>query len=148
MTSKGHSFAYEHINDYVYYKFLWNPDQDVEGVLQEYHDTFYGPASAPMGKFWNETERKFWETRSRTVETPMGPEVRVPSWKELWDNVYSEETVKRWQGYFEEALDLATAAKDPLCLERVKFMKVNVMDFIVNEREDFYNGTGAKRERK
>jgi len=148
MCEGGHSFAYEHINDYVYYKLLWNPDQDVEEMLQEYYDKFYGPASAPMATFWNETEQKFWETRSRTVETPMGPEVRVPSWKELWDNVYGEETVNRWQSYFAEALGLATAAKDPIYLDRVKFMRVNVMDFIASERDDFYGGPGAERERK
>ena len=148
MYEGHHSIAYEHINDYFYYKFLWNPDLDPETVLQEYYDKFYGPASGPMGEFWNETERQFWDTRSITVETPMGPEVRVRSWKDLWDNVYSEDTIDRWGEYFEEALVLAKPDKDPAYLERVEFMKANVYDFIAAERDDFYNGDGGKRERK
>jgi hypothetical protein len=40
--------ALEHITLYVQSRFLWNADQDVEAVLKDYCQQFYGPAAQAM----------------------------------------------------------------------------------------------------
>lgn len=40
--------ALEHITLYVQSRFLWNAEQDVEAVLKDYCQQFYGPAAAAM----------------------------------------------------------------------------------------------------
>jgi hypothetical protein len=37
-----------HINLYVQSQFLWNPDQDLDALLDDYYRQFYGPAAAQM----------------------------------------------------------------------------------------------------
>jgi hypothetical protein len=136
MYEGAHSVAYEHLNDYVFYKFHWNPDLDIEAVLRDYYQKCYGPAAVPMGKFWDEIEAKFPTYRGRVVDTGMGPE-KLPRTKEsLWTDVYDAPTLARWTAYFSEAVRLASGSDDPMHLTRVQFMKENVLDFIVSERPE------------
>ena len=60
----GHVFALPastHLNDYIRSQLLWDPDLDVEALLQEYCTLFYGPAAKPMREFWSLAERLFLE---------------------------------------------------------------------------------------
>lgn len=40
-----------HLNPYITSVFWWNAEADVDAVLAEYYDQFYGPAAAPMQAF-------------------------------------------------------------------------------------------------
>lgn len=42
--------ALEHITLYTQAQFLWDADQDVEALLKEYCELFYGPAADPMSE--------------------------------------------------------------------------------------------------
>ena len=48
-----------HLNPYVISRFWWNPDQDVDALLEEYYQLFYGPAAEPMGAFIEYCEKQF-----------------------------------------------------------------------------------------
>ena len=48
-----------HLNPYVISRFWWDPDQDVDALLEEYYRLFYGPAAAEMGEFIEFCEREF-----------------------------------------------------------------------------------------
>lgn len=37
---------------YVMARLMWDADQDVDALLADYYDKFYGPASVPMASFW------------------------------------------------------------------------------------------------
>ncbi|MCC6682941.1 MAG: DUF4838 domain-containing protein [Phycisphaeraceae bacterium] len=39
------------LDDYVTSKMLWNPDADVDAILDEYYQLFFGPAAEPMAQF-------------------------------------------------------------------------------------------------
>src|SRR5205085_169015 len=45
------------INFYVAARLLWNPDEDVDRLLREFYRDFYGPASAPMRRYWERWEQ-------------------------------------------------------------------------------------------
>ena len=47
----------QHLNLYVTGKLLWNPDQDIKPLLDEYFRLFYGPAESEMRNFWMTAEK-------------------------------------------------------------------------------------------
>jgi hypothetical protein len=60
-----------HLNLYVTARLFWNPNLNVDDLLSEYYDQFYGPARKPMEEFWT-TAESIWMTKS-----PLGDPVNV-----------------------------------------------------------------------
>ena len=54
----------QHLDIYITAKLYWNPDLDMNALLQEYYRLFYGPAEAEMRDFW-ETARRCWNEKGR-----------------------------------------------------------------------------------
>ncbi|MFC1454102.1 DUF4838 domain-containing protein [Verrucomicrobiota bacterium] len=52
----------DHINLYVQARFLWDADQDVEAILDEYYEKFYGPAAKEMKEVFTFAEQKYRRT--------------------------------------------------------------------------------------
>lgn len=48
-----------HLNPYIISRFWWDADQDVDTVLAEYYELFYGPAADPMKAFIEHCEREY-----------------------------------------------------------------------------------------
>jgi Domain of unknown function (DUF4838) len=48
------------LNLHIRARLLWNPDEDVDALLADFHEQFYGPASRPMSEYWD-TIFKAWE---------------------------------------------------------------------------------------
>jgi hypothetical protein len=57
MSETQQHWANQGLNFYVAAKLLWNPKQDVDALLAEYYDRFYGKAAAPMRLYWGRWER-------------------------------------------------------------------------------------------
>lgn len=51
--------ATQHLNLYVTAKLYWDPDLDLDALLEEYYTLFYGPAAEPMRRFFA-TAEKCW----------------------------------------------------------------------------------------
>lgn len=60
-SGKGglHHPGMAHLNPYVISRFWWDTDQDVDDILTEYYDLFYGPAAAEMKAFIEFCELEF-----------------------------------------------------------------------------------------
>ncbi|MHB0935334.1 MAG: DUF4838 domain-containing protein [Armatimonadota bacterium] len=41
---------------------MWNPNADVRALEQEFYTNFYGPAAAPMGRFWDAVNAAWTKT--------------------------------------------------------------------------------------
>lgn len=125
----SHRIAYDHLNIYVFYKYHWNPDRDIDALLNEYYTLFYGPAARLMKRFWEDVEVKFREVLQLDESTSgTYPSVRNPD--DVWEKVYSREVITRWHEYFAEAARLANANDDPIYGKRITYMKRNVLDTI------------------
>ena len=61
-----HTLAANHLNLYVTSRLYWNADQDLEAILEEYYDKFYGPAAKEMKAFVEYAEAN-WKKASRDV---------------------------------------------------------------------------------
>ena len=44
---------------YIVSKLWWNPDRDVDELIDEFHTTLFGRAAAPMARYWDRHE-KLW----------------------------------------------------------------------------------------
>ncbi|MAE61510.1 MAG: hypothetical protein CMJ49_09165 [Planctomycetaceae bacterium] len=52
-TESRHAIATTFTNLFFRAQLLWNPDVDVDALLDEFYDKFYGPAAGPMRQYWN-----------------------------------------------------------------------------------------------
>lgn len=60
-------FAINHLNIYVTSRLWWDADLDIDAVLQDYYDNYYGPASAQMKAFIEFSESN-WMTMKRDAD--------------------------------------------------------------------------------
>lgn len=93
--------ATQHLNLYVTGKLYWNPSLDLDALLKEYYELYYGPAKAPMRAFY-ETAEKYWNAANAKNRKTTGILAAV----ELKD-VFDMKKMARLQGYLDKALALA-----------------------------------------
>ncbi len=55
------------LNQYVTAKLLWNPDRDVDALLDDYCTTFYGPAAADMRRLIRRCEELYFSDAERDL---------------------------------------------------------------------------------
>jgi uncharacterized protein DUF4838 len=53
------------LNFYVAARLLWNPDEDVDRLVREFCRDFYGPAAAPMRRYWEGWEQAMAASAAR-----------------------------------------------------------------------------------
>ena len=134
---------HNYLTYHVFGKLTWNTDTDVEKLLDEHVRNLYGPAAKPMKEFFDSIERHWARIASNSVETPEGPKTIYPSELVLWSEIYSPAEMKRLNGLFDQAEKLA--AKDPLLLARIKFVRREFMDPLTAEAEKFNRANDAVR---
>ncbi|MGD9498063.1 MAG: DUF4838 domain-containing protein, partial [Armatimonadota bacterium] len=76
---------------YVMAKLMWDADQDVAALLEDYYEKFYGPAANPMQEYWTRMDRARREAPYHT-----GNAVNIP-------DIYTEPVMK----YLRERILLA-----------------------------------------
>lgn len=59
-TESRSAFATIFINLYIRARLLWNPDENVDRLLEEFYPAFYGPMAKPMSEYWGAIFRA-WE---------------------------------------------------------------------------------------
>lgn len=62
--------AINHLNWYVTAKLYWDPNLDLEALLDEYYTLFYGPAAAPMKAAIEHAERHWMAMRDHMDRQP------------------------------------------------------------------------------
>ncbi len=116
---KWHSPGFDHLTLYVQTRLWWDADRDVDALLDEYYEKFYGPAGAGMKKAFEFAEASY--VRDRANPRDVGLETRIAFVKmlqsareEAGNTVYG----KRIQILLDEMAPLEKLQKD--LEERVK----------------------------
>lgn len=64
----GGAISFNHLNCYVTYRMLWDADLDLDSLLEEFYQLFYGPAATEM-KAFIEYSQANWPDAVRSVDT-------------------------------------------------------------------------------
>ncbi len=109
------------LNLFVRGQLYWNPDADVDAMLAEFAEKFYGPAAKPMAAYWNAINKAWADSIVTEHEHFLIPAVCTP------------ELIGELSKHLAEAERLLAPilkAKDPgrnekLYVERIKFTRLS-----------------------
>ena len=117
----------QHLNLYVTGKLQWDPDLDLEALLDEYYTLFYGPAREEMRTFWEYVERNYAgrtiEARERATAKAEkdGPPPAVHTQRVKPIDVFPEKVMNKLGSMLDAAL--AKADPDSLYHQRIKVIR-------------------------
>jgi len=102
--SESDRWFYNYLNYYAFSKVCWNNGVDVDALLKEHYRLMFGPAADDMAEIY-ETLEECWVKGvvGNSVETPMGPVVKTPSEKQMWEEVYSPAKLARFDALLKSA---------------------------------------------
>jgi hypothetical protein len=123
--SSAHAQAVMHLNWYVTARLWWDANQDLDAMLDEYFNLFYGPANREMKAFVEYSEKN-WPSMTTKVETiDKALELLAAARKAAGDSVYGKR------------VDLIVAYVEPLKKLREKLAagRANAPRFTITERD-------------
>ncbi len=95
--------TFRFLDEYVTMKLLWNPDQDVDALLEDYFTSFYGSAAEPIKQLYAKLE-ELWR---KTYTLYGGDHPRYASRIDLWEKVYTEQELSALDELVKQAETLA-----------------------------------------
>ena len=102
--SESDRWFYNYLNYYAFSKVCWNNNVDVDALLEEHYRLMFGPAAADMAEIYEALEECWTKgVVGNSVETPMGPVVKTPSEKQMWEEVYSPAKLARFDALVKAA---------------------------------------------
>ena len=114
---QGPANAFEDLKAYVLAKLMWNPDCDVDAVIEDFTDGFFGEAAGPV-------IREYMQYEKETCAPDSVHQICYP-WED--SEMYSDEFVAEGLEYFKRAKDAVRAAGGPLeeeYINRVEYAEV------------------------
>jgi hypothetical protein len=86
------------LNQYLYFRITWNPNVDVNAVVDEYCRKTYGAAGEDIGKVLDRAEKLWFEKILRPVDFR-----QIAGDQELWEDIYSKAELGHLQASLDEA---------------------------------------------
>lgn len=77
-TESRNAIATTFLNLHIRGRLLWNPDVDVDALLAEFYEKFYGPAAEPMAAYWNAIYQAWENTIVTEHEFFVAPAIYTP----------------------------------------------------------------------
>ncbi|MAE59793.1 MAG: hypothetical protein CMJ49_00395 [Planctomycetaceae bacterium] len=74
-TESRNAIATTFLNLFMRGQLMWDPDADADALLAEFYPTFYGPAAAPMERYWSAICKAWEETVCTEHEYFVAPAV-------------------------------------------------------------------------
>ncbi|MFM1550113.1 MAG: DUF4838 domain-containing protein [Lentisphaeria bacterium] len=78
-TESRGAIATTFTNLYFRGQLMWDPDADVDAMLAEFYERYYGPTSEPMAKFWNAIYKAWDESVVTEHEYQIVPAIYTPA---------------------------------------------------------------------
>jgi len=113
LTKYWQNWIMDQINVYAGFKLLWNSNQNVDEILDDYYK-FFGPAEQLI--------RKFYESMEYAFLNPATKEKNTWDWETCWNKTYTGEFVNQVMGYLKEAEKL-TRGNEPYHTRVEKVLK-------------------------
>jgi len=134
-NGRGHwaDWMYDSLNVYVAFRLMWNMDQDVDAMLDEFYREFYGPAGPWVRRFYGEMEMAYLRPRRDAGW----------DWSAIWLETYPPDFVAKSMGYLREA-ERVSRGQEPYHARAVKTLE----GFAPVERVSRWYTGGAKASAK
>lgn len=117
-------FGFDELRTWVGARLLWNPDQDIQSLIDEFVNGYYGAAAPYVGQYIELLHQSLVDTGSvLTISTP------------VTSQYLSFNALLAADDLFERAT--AAVAEDPAVLERVQKMRTGVDYIILFRRAEF-----------
>ncbi|MDD5704517.1 MAG: DUF4838 domain-containing protein [Kiritimatiellae bacterium] len=95
-------WMFDSLTCYVAFRLMWNRNDDVDRLLEEFYGQFYGPAAGPLIKrFYEALEKAFVDPNTK----------RATGWEKWWVDTYPPEFVKREMALLREAVKVTRGAE-------------------------------------
>lgn len=95
-TESRGAMATTFLNLHVRLQLCWNPDTDVDKLLTEFYPKFYGPAAAPMEKYWTAINAAWEKSIVTEHEHFVAPAIYTPALvKELKQQLTAAEALMK-----------------------------------------------------
>ena len=115
-------------NAFMFYmtgRLMWDSSLDVEALLDDYCTNFFGPAAAPMKRYW---------TRAEELWCNMDVKKRGPA-DNLNGTLYTPDVLRELSGYLEEARSLSPDGSDyARRVEEVQKVLLPYADRVINAK--------------
>ena len=87
-------WMFDSLNVYIAMKLMWNLDQDVDAMLAEFYEGFYGPAGPAVRKFYEAMEARYMDPNNKPARW---------DYSGVWGSVYPAAFVKETMDHLREA---------------------------------------------
>lgn len=121
---------FAHLDDYLYSKWCWNRDTDMDAILEEYYSLMFGKGGDFIRQFYDELET-LWNEHvvGEVKEDSLGPVVSVPTVQNTWLRIYTDKKLESFKRLFEQAEN--AAAGNPEHVMRIRYVRKNILDVIL-----------------
>jgi hypothetical protein len=123
-TESRNALATTFINLYLRARLMWNPEADVDALLDDFYPKFFGPAAGPMKKYWGTIFEAWEKTFVTEHEYFVAPAIYTP---DLVDQLgeYLREAEDVVQGLSAKGGHLSR--NEERYLQRVRFVRLGYM---------------------
>ena len=129
-------WVYDSLNVYVAFRLLWDLDQDVDKLLAEFYETFYGPGGPAVKSFYDKMEAAFLNPATKA-----GADCAW-DWNTCWNETYPPALVNEVMSHLRQAVAVTEGA-EPYHARAVKTLEA----FLPFEKASREFTASAKSER-
>ena len=127
---------------YVFFKFAWNTQIDVDALLDEHYRLMYGAAAGDVSAIADIYERKWLdEFLGKPVDTPIGPAWAPAAEEDVWYKIYSPAVLADIARRFDAAL--GKVAPDSLEARRIDLMRRETLEPMQKAGKVYVDGKEA-----
>jgi hypothetical protein len=131
--------TYRMLDEYVIMKLLWNPDLDIDELLNDYFSSYYESSSEEIKKFYSILE-KLWLQIVNMYQYD-SEKLSLPGRPDIWEKVYTTKKITELHNLIEEALKKSKGNK--AVSWRINLLK-NEMLGRINKHKSIYEKTMSK----
>lgn len=128
------SFALDGLMIYLWYKLLWNPDIDVDALVEEYASTLWGPAGGEVKEYYATTIKQWESTKWKDIPKPGDFNFNIPV-ELAWRDTYPKAVRDRLKMLLEQAVKNANPGS--IYQQRAKYLLDGNATFF--DQGDYYD---------
>jgi hypothetical protein len=125
------SYALDGIVIYLQYRLMWNPDLDVDAVIEEYTNVLWGPAGKNVAKYYKLAIDRWENTKWKELPNPPDLNQKI-KFTAYWNETYPVEIRERLEKYLDDAV--GDTEEKTIYNSRAKYMVAAVKPFFEQGR--------------